>query len=366
MTISAPMAAAFAAGLALGALLAWLAVRARREGRLRSAEVRAEAAERRAEEGRLLGEALDDRHRAVSELVRPLAEALEAYRRTTQELEERRLGDLGRVDERLRELAGQTARVAAALRSPHARGRWGEITLRRAAELAGLSAHCDFREQAGDGDRRRPDMRVHLPGGREIVVDAKAPLEGYLAALDAGDDAARARALEGHATALRRHVDALAAREYPAHRPAALDLVVLFLPHDALLAAACEVRPDLVEHALDRGVVFATPSTLFALLAAVARGWQEERLTRGAREVLEVARELQERLVTFAEHLGRTGESLGRAVDHYNRAVGSFESRLLPQARRIRELGGGGARDLPAPGAVDALPRAPRADPPAS
>jgi DNA recombination protein RmuC len=318
----------FAIGLAVGAALAWLAVRSRAEGRVHAAEARAEAV-------------------MMADLVKPLADALESYRKRTEELEEKRLGDLSQVNDRLRELTGRTAQIASALRSPHTRGRWGELTLRRAAELAGLSAHCDFDEQrASDGGRLRPDMRVHLPGGRQIVIDAKVPLDGYLAAIDSSSEEERGRALASHAGQVKRHIEALAARDYGAQLPEALDFVVLFLPHDALLATACEHQRDLVEYALAKGVVFATPSTLFALLAAVALGWREEQLAQNAKEIVGLAQEMQDRLMTFAEHFGRLGGALG-----------SFEARVLPQSRRIRELGASGTKQLPEIAPIDTQPR---------
>jgi DNA recombination protein RmuC len=351
----------FAIGLALGALLAWLALRARAEGRIRAAEARAEAAERVGALQHTLSESLDERHQAVAELVRPLGEALEAYRKQTAELEEKRLGDIGQVRSHLRELLGQTSQIAQSLRSPYTRGRWGELTLRRTVELAGLSPHCDFDEQVGsEGGRLRPDMRVHLPGGRQIVIDAKAPLDGYLAAVEAESDDERSRALAGHAAHVKRHVEALASREYAAQLPEALDFVVLFLPHDALLAAACEQQRDLVEFALAKGVVFATPSTLFALLCAVAQGWREEQLARNAHAIVTLAQEMQDRLAVFAEHFGRLGGALGKAADHFNAALASFEARVLPQARRIRELGAAGTKPLPEIAPLDGHPREPR------
>jgi DNA recombination protein RmuC len=351
-----------AVGAALGALLAALAVAAWTVGRARAAEARAEATERFAALRNAADEDLAAHQAAVSELVRPLAESLEAYRRHTSELEDRRLRELGDVGSQLRTLGGELARVGSALRSAHVRGRWGEVTLRRTAELAGLSAHCDFSEQAAsDGGRLRPDMRVQLPGGREIVIDAKVPLDGYLDAVAAAAEPDRVRALAVHASSLRRHVEALAARDYAAQLPDALDFVVLFLPHDALLAAACERQPDLVEFALARGVVFATPSTLFALLAAVARGWREERLAESAREIVGLAEEMQDRLAIFAERFARMGAAVNGVVTAFNAALGSLEQRLLPQARRLRELGAAGTRALPDVPPVDDRAREPRA-----
>jgi DNA recombination protein RmuC len=338
----------FAIGLALGGLLAWFAVAARAEGRIRAAEARAEAADRFSAQQQTASDDIMLRQQAVAELVRPLADALESYRKQTSELEEKRLREVGDVGTQIRALGGELARANAALRSAHVRGRWGELTLRRTAELAGLSGHCDFSEQVGvEGGRLRPDMRVHLPGGREIVIDAKVPLDGYLNALEAKSDEERARALGAHAQSLRRHVDVLASRDYAAQLPDAFDFVVLFLPHDALLASACEQQRDLVELALAKGVVFATPSTLYALLAAVARGWREEQLSQNAEQIVGLAEEMQDRLAIFADRFGKLGAAVNRAAVAFNEALGSFEQRLLPQARRIRELGASGTKELP-------------------
>lgn len=348
----------FGIGLAVGAALAWLAVRARAEGRVLAAEARADALERLGAFQQTLSDDFDGRHKAIEELVGPLVTQLAGYREQTEALEKARLGDLGQVKDHLTRLTNNTQQIAGALRSTHTRGRWGEITLRRSAELAGLSAHCDFSEQrSSDGGRMRPDMEVHLPGGREIVIDAKVPLDGYLEAIEADSDAERARHMGRHAAAVRRHVDVLASREYQAKLTDALDFVVLFLPHDALLAGACEQQNDLVEYAFGKHVVFATPTTLFALLKSVAHGWREEQLATNAREILSVAQEMQDRLVIFAQHFAKLGVSLGRAVGSFNDAVGSFQSRVLPQARRIREMGAPGSKQLPEVEAVDVHPR---------
>jgi len=303
----------------------------------------------------------DVRHRTLEETVGPLREALERYRNEALELERTRASAVGAVGEQLRALSDETARLTGALRgTPAARGRWGELTLRRTAELAGLSEHCDFAEQAAiAGAAARPDMIVRLPGGREIAVDAKAPLDAYLEAAEAAGDEARAAGLARHAKHVRRHVDTLVGRDYAAQLERAPSFVVLFLPDEGFLAAAVARDRGLVEHALGRGVVIATPATLYALLGAVAQGWREARLAEGTREILGHARELDERLGMFLEHLGRVGGALGRSVEAYNAAVGSLESRVLPQARRMRELGVEGRRSVDAPEPVTAAPRTP-------
>jgi len=367
--------AALAVLLLLAALAVGFAIARRREDGF--ARLAAEALQRNnegfltlaAERFRSLQEAaasdLDGRHRAVTDLVGPLREALAAYQREARDLERSRADQTGRLSEQLRALASETSKLASALRSPNARGRWGELTLRRTAELAGLSAHCDFDEQAtlpGAAGAARPDMLVRLPAGREIAVDAKAPLEAYLDAAEAETEGARSAALERHARHVRRHVDTLASREYHAMLERTPAFVVLFLPDDGFLSGAVRVDRALVEYALGRGVVVATPATLYALLSAVAQGWREEALAENTRHILALSREMDERLGTFVDHLARLGGTLGRTVEHYNAAVGSLESRVLSQARRMRELGVDGRKDLDAPRAIETSPRVPASE----
>jgi DNA recombination protein RmuC len=362
---------ALAVVLLLAALGVGLAIARRREDGF--ARLAAEALQRNnegfltlaAERFRALQETaateLAGRHKAVTDLVEPLHDVLAQYQREARDLERSRADQTGRLSEQLRALASETSKLASALRSPNARGRWGELTLRRTAELAGLSAHCDFDEQAtltGAGGASRPDMLVRLPAGREIAVDAKAPLEAYLDAAEAETEGARSAALERHARHVRRHVDTLASREYHAMLERTPAFVVLFLPDDGFLAGAVRIDRALVEYALGRGVVVATPATLYALLSAVAQGWREEALAENTRHILALAREMDDRLGTFVEHLARLGGSLGRSVEHYNAAVGSLESRVLSQARRMRELGVDGRKNLDTPQAIDPSPRA--------
>ena len=311
----------------------------------------------------------DTRRKALDDTVAPLREALDRYRVEAHELERTRSERTGELGSELRELAAQTSRLNDALRGSAARGRWGELTLRRTAELAGLSEHCDFAEQVAigiPGAAQRPDMLVRLPGGREVAVDAKAPLDAYWRASQASADAERDAALDDHARAVRRHVDALAGRDYAARLERAPAFVVLFLPDEGFLAAAAARDRALIEHALSKGVVIATPATLYALLGAVARGWRDARLEDNTREVLRHARELDERLALFVDHLAKVGTALGRSVEAYNRAVGSLESRVLPQTRRMRELGAEGSRSLavPEPIALAARRPATETDPP--
>ncbi|MEM7409087.1 MAG: DNA recombination protein RmuC [Myxococcota bacterium] len=361
----------FALGAGVGALLA--AGRARRSSE-HFAAVAAEALDRNnagflalaAERFQRLEDAAesdwDARRKSVETTVAPLREALERYRAEAQASETRRAEQSGELGEQLRGLATETTRLATALRGPAARGRWGELTLRRTAELAGLREHCDFAEQVTVGRAgavQRPDMLVRLPGGRELAVDAKAPLDAYWTAAEAASEEERKTALADHARQVRRHVDALAGRDYAARLDDTLAFVVLFLPDEGFLGAAVSHDAGLVEHALGKGVVLATPATLFALLGAVARGWREVRLGEDTREALAQARELEERLGVFVDHFSKVGASLGKSVEAFNKAVGSFEARVLPQTRRLRELGSKAPHPAPTPERVALAVRAP-------
>jgi DNA recombination protein RmuC len=228
--------------------------------------------------------------------------------------------------------------------------------------MAGMVEHCDFDEQvttSADDGRRRPDLVVRLPGGKQVVVDAKVPLQAFLDANDARDEDHRRECLTNHARQLRAHVDALAKKEYWQHFEDTPEFVVAFVPGDPLLAAALEDDPSLLEHAVAHHVLLATPMTLIGLLRAVAYGWQQDALADNAREVHQMGRELYKRLATFAEHLARTGKSLSGAVDSFNKAVGSLERSVLPQARRFQELGvvGGADRTIPELDQIDAVAR---------
>lgn len=267
-------------------------------------------------------------------------------------------------------LRRETGALSTALRRPQVRGRWGELTLRRTVELAGLTDRCDFTEQQRlDGGALRPDLVVHLAGERSVVVDAKVPLDAFLDAVEAVEESERAESLGRHARQLRAHVDQLAGKRYWSALPDTPEFVVLFLPGEAILSAALEEDRGLLEHAAARQVVLATPTTLIALLRTVAHGWRHEALAAEAREVHRLGRELHERLATMAGHLDKVGRSLRSSVEAYNSAVGSLESRVMVSARRLGEVAG--VDGPPATEPVDAAPRtlslAPEAveDPPA-
>ncbi len=306
------------------------------------------------------------REKGVADLVTPLREALAKLNDENQKLNESRASDNASLRSQLlgvakshETLQAETAKLVNALRTPQVRGRWGEIQLRRVAELAGLSAHCDFSEQqtVHSEDRlQRPDMIVRLPAGREVVVDAKVPLIHYLQALEATTDAARDAALLAHARLVRSHVDRLASKDYWA-RFASADFVVLFIPNDTFLSAAAEQDPDLIEGALSKGVVLATPATLIALLKAIAYGWRQERLQENAERISRLGRELHGRLAVLSEHFAGMGQQLGRTVKAYNAALGSLESRVMSSARRLEELDAGSEKDLTEMLPIDEVPR---------
>lgn len=299
---------------------------------------------------------LDSRQKAIDQLLQPLRETLATYQRETQTLEERRVRELSAVGEQLRQLAQaqltlqhETGRLVTALRTPAVRGRWGEIALRRTAELAGMSRYCDFDLQqhvTTEDGFLRPDMVVRLPAGRTVVVDSKVPADAYLEAMEAPNDSARDAALVRHAAQVRQIVNQLASKEYWDQFDSTPEFVVLFIPSDSFLVAAAEKDPTLVEVALGKKVVIATPATFIALLRAIAYGWRQELVNENAQRISTLAQELGDRMGTLVEHFGRVGGSLGKAVQSYNEAVASFETRLLPSVRKFKELGAGGKREV--------------------
>lgn len=284
-------------------------------------------------------DALEPVHESLDHLHRVLA-GIERDRATAHGELREQVGTVGQTSALLRQ---ETAALVTALRTPHVRGRWGEVQLRRVVEVAGLVEHCDFVEQppgtTADGARVRPDLVVTLADGRQVVVDAKVPFAGYIEAVQATDQAVRAQRIAEHARQLRTHVDALAARHYPTAFGSAAPFTVLFVPSDGFLITALEAEPTLLEHGFARDVVIATPSTLLALLRTVAYSWRQERLAQDATAVLEVGRTLHARLGTLSGHLTRLGAALGSAVGRYNDTVGSYESSVLVTARRFDTLG---------------------------
>ncbi len=311
---------------------------------------------------------LEARKKEIEGLVKPIAESLTKFERAVGEIEKSREGAYKALLEQVRMLADsqqhlrqETAKLVQALRQPKTRGRWGEMQLKRVFELAGMSEHVDFVTEAtvsGGEGRLRPDAIVRLPGGKSVVVDAKTPLEGYLDAVDATDEATRALHLERHARQLREHVRKLGSKEYWNALPEAPDFVVMFVPGEAFYAAALEAEPDLFENALRQKVLITTPATLIALVKAIAYGWQQEKIAENAQRIADLARELYDRLRTFGEHMEKVGTGLRQAVERYNDAVGSLQSRVLPAARRFEGLEVvSPAKRIPSIPPVDSTPR---------
>jgi DNA recombination protein RmuC len=241
-----------------------------------------------------------------------------------------------------KQLKSETSNLVNALKTPSVRGRWGEMQLRRVVEMAGMLNYCDFEEQVSSSEsegRLRPDLIINLPGGKKIIVDAKAPLAAYLEALEAKDEDVRLEKLKDHARQVRNHIRALSKRSYHEQFQPAPEFVVLFLPGETFFSAALEQDPSLIEVGVEDRVILATPTTLIALLRAVAYGWRHEQLAENAKEISELGRELHKRLSDMADHFSRLGRQLGGAVQSYNSAMGSLEHRVLTSARRFKELG---------------------------
>ncbi|HKU82027.1 MAG TPA: DNA recombination protein RmuC [Candidatus Tumulicola sp.] len=370
----------FVLGAAVGALTMWLALRNERRALVAAAD-RAQLAHEKTIEA-LIERAKNELRDAtasraserVGELVAPVAQKLHEFDRLMQDLEAKRRHDAGSLRAQIDQLLGraeklqdatvslttQTSTLVTALRNPASRGRWGEMQLRNVVEKAGMLPYCDFAEQqtvALEEARVRPDMTVNLPGDRIVFVDAKAPTDSMQAALEAPDDDARRTLVKRHARALRDHVDALARRNYRAAKGSA-DYVVMFVPGEAFLGAACSDDPALMEYALDKGVLVAGPLALIGLLRTFAMGWQAVRQEENAKRIADIGKVLYERAVKFSEHLLELRRHLERSVNAFNGAIGSYESKLLPQGRRLKDegaLGGGELAEIPP---IDVVPRA--------
>jgi DNA recombination protein RmuC len=306
---------------------------------------------------------LDKRQQAIDAMVKPIRDSLEKVDGRIAEIEKVRLSAWSALGEQLKSLAlaqstlqTETTRLATALTGTRTAGTWGELQLRRVVELAGMVEHCDFSEQEVSGGQR-PDLVVRLPRGQVIAVDAKAPTDAFRIAAAAATPEARATGLAEHASKVRGHIDALAARAYWEQFAPSPEFVVLFLPGDQFLAAALEADPTLVDRGIRSRVLLATPSTLVALLKAAAYGWRQESISRNAEDVARIGRDLYDRIAGFADHLERSGRGLEQAVKNFNAAVGSFEQTLLPGARRFAELGAAGKKQIPEIEPVDTAPR---------
>ncbi|HUQ10004.1 MAG TPA: DNA recombination protein RmuC [Steroidobacteraceae bacterium] len=289
------------------------------------------------------------REEAIKQLVEPLKLALARQEEQSHALHREQRETAGKLSGQIENLVKvqdllqrETRNLSTALRRPEVRGRWGEVTLRRVVELAGMSEHCDFTEQnqvTTETGALRPDLVVHMPDDREIVVDAKTPLDAYLAAVEAPDDSARDEALTRHARQVVERVRELSRKSYWEQFEHSPEFAVLFLPGDQFLSAALAKNPDLIEDALKQRIIVTTPSTLMALLKVIAYGWRQSRVTENAREIRELGQDLHKRLSVFVSHLQKVGRSFGSAIDAFNSAVGSLERNVLPQARKFTELG---------------------------
>jgi DNA recombination protein RmuC len=310
---------------------------------------------------------LESRRQAIGELVGPVRESLDKVDAKLQAVERDRVGAYASLSEQVRSLVQtqqqlqiETSKLVRALRTPSVRGRWGEIQLKRVVELAGMVGHCDFFEQLSvttEDGRLRPDLIVRLPGGRNVVVDAKAPLGAYLEAFEATDEGLRETMLRDHSRQVRDHMTKLGAKSYSAQFEPAPEFVVMFLPGETFFAAALQHDPELIEFGVDKKVIPASPTTLIALLRAVAYGWRQEQLADNAQAISELGRELYDRVRSMAEHFVRLGVQLDKSVAAYNDAMGSIERRVLVTARRLRETGASTSEEIPLLEGIDRVAR---------
>lgn len=310
---------------------------------------------------------LEARKKAIENLLQPVTEALRKTEKQIQEIEKDRHEAYGGIREQLSAMSetqvalqAETRNLVNALRRPEVRGQWGELTLRRLAELAGMVEYCDFYEQeqteTAEG-RRRPDMIIRMPNGRELIVDVKTPLDAYLTAVEASDDKHRQVALKRHADNVRNRVRELALKSYWSQFEKSPEFVILFIPGDQFLAAAMKEHPELLEEALHQKVILATPTSLVALLKAVAYGWRQVALEENAKKIQALGEELHQRLVAFTGHLSKLGRQLGSSVDAYNSAVGSLERSVLPGARKFLEMGVSSRKDIEELNPIETSPR---------
>lgn len=310
---------------------------------------------------------LGEHQAAMDGMIKPLHDMLKRYEEQIRQIEENRHKAYGSLEQQLRSLASthenlqkETSNLVSALRKPQVRGRWGEMQLKRVAELSGMSIHCDFTEQYSidtEKGRIRPDMIVHLPMEREIVVDSKVSLEAYLDAVSAQTEDERKIKMEKHAQQVRAHMNKLSSREYWSQFQKSPEFVVLFIPGESFLSSALEVDNNLIEDGIQKRVIIATPTTFIALLRAIAYGWRQEQLTKNAQVISDLGRQLYERMNVLIQHFENIGVNLEKAIGAYNKAVASLETRVLPSVRRFRELGITSASEISVVEQIDQTPR---------
>jgi DNA recombination protein RmuC len=306
---------------------------------------------------------LSQKEKAIEGLVKPIRDALDKTEAEIRRMENERKQAQGALTQQLQSIAeshrllqSETRNLVQALRRPEVRGQWGELTLKRLAELAGMAEHCDFHEQETVQTvqgQQRPDMVVRMPDKREIVVDAKTPLDAYLSAVECSDDTERRGHLEHHTRNVRARIKELSGKAYWRQFRFSPEFVVLFIPGDQFLSAALEIDHSLLEEALSQNVILATPTSFVALLRAIAYGWRQEALAENADTIRAVGQDMYDRLITFAEHLSRLGRSLDSSVDNFNKAVGSYDSRVLPGARKFVDMGIHATREPAQPAQVE-------------
>ncbi len=314
---------------------------------------------------------LEEKRKSVAETLLPVNEKLAKFSEALHEIDKSRVGAYSELRQQVEALSAsqnnlrtETANLVKALRAPQTRGRWGEITLRRTVELAGMQQHCDFFEQVnteGENGRLRPDLVVQLPGGKKIVVDSKVAFDAYLNALEAVDENSRAALLKNHARQIRTHAESLAAKSYWSQFDESPEIVIMFVPLETAFSAAIETDPSLLEWAVERRVIPASPMTLIALLQAVHYGWKQENISANARSIQVLGRELHDRIFVLSEHFSSLGKHLENATRSFNSTVGSLENRVLTKARELKEHGAGSAeKDAASPKEIETSPRIPR------
>lgn len=314
---------------------------------------------------------LEKRQESIHKTVEPVNEALKLFNQRIEKIEERRTvtdaslkEQISHLSQAQAELSRTTGSLVQALRAPQVRGQWGEMQLRRTVEMAGMINYCDFIEQAshdtGEGQRQRPDMLIKLPNERQVVVDSKVPLAAYLDALEAKNADLQTERMQAHARQLRDHIKGLSQKSYWSQFENAPEFVVLFVPNETIFSAALEQDPQLLELGVANKVILATPTTLIALLKAIAYGWQQEAIAREAKQIAELGRELYERIGVVTGHFAKLGKSLDQSVGHYNKAISSVESRLLVTARKFEALDSSNADALPETSVIEKVPTLPK------